>query len=265
MFFYNEKKYQNMKLEGKYLEEFKRETGLEQCPSWGFNIVKSIYQIENNYFYLQQKPEEKDGIIEMAKIVGSTYWDDYRTKPWWFFRITLRRNNIKTLTQANDAIDNPKKEDEPYYMKIGNEFFISSGHHRTCIAKFGGRKEIYASYREFYFDHELFNYYSFLNDYFDVNLNNKNTYVTPKQLPEPIWDLERNNFKISLYGRQQIINYVRYFKELKHKPLNFKLFRLLNKKSFYKKYKTYAWHYNNNEFDKDMIRYKSMLVKYNNI
>lgn len=200
-------------------EKIKRLCGVEELPPYANKIIKSFYEVDNFYFYLSLPPKKSIHKVDFNRIIGSSYWDSYRGWTWLEMILNLRRTNIDTIEKANSAIDNPSSDyDKPVYFKVGEEYFVIAGHHRTCIAKFGGRKEALVETVEYFFDKEIFNAYQLLKEKFEIDLN----YFDKPLLPHTIhttWILTSKilggNFKLSLNDRNEILDFYKYCKILK--------------------------------------------------
>jgi|GEM_PF-2342394 len=151
----------------------------EPFPHWYFSVVEEpIKNVENYMFYIDKMSATAMN-IPVEKIVGTTH-PSYYGHTWLEMLMYLKRyrglekSKERTLQFAEGVI----KECLPYYLKYGDKYFIGSGNHRTCLAKFYDIKTIKAEVCEFRKDERLLELcqkmkgYGFELEFKDLNRGN---------------------------------------------------------------------------------------------
>ena len=192
-------------------EKFYQLTGLSEFPQWSHNRVKSLDEIENNYFYQTLPSSENKEIVLLAQVTGSIYFpeDQYCGLKWHEMAVNLKRKDVASPDHAIAAIKALEGTcDCVKYYKFADEYFITNGHHRTCLAKFRENVYVYGEVREFFFDNELFKAYQTLSHYFTVDIGNSGTLSA--HILSPQWSIKLPNIEIRVRQRENIISLCNY-------------------------------------------------------
>jgi hypothetical protein len=170
---------------------------------WKQQKIKDIEEIQNPYFYHNAKTTYKT--VPLALVTGSLYFRHYVGWTWEYMYSHLKRDYV-TKTNCDAFIDFPKENnvDEVVYEQFGEDYFIISGHHRTCIAKFMGRQSVFVQVQEHEFDNELFSLYQQLIKYnFGIELQGS--------ISNPRWQILAPPNTISLNGIAAIRSFCFYY------------------------------------------------------
>ncbi len=182
--------------------------------SWKQQRIKAVEEVKNLYFYDRGTQNISYKQVALRQVTGSTYFGAYVGWTWQEMRNRPKRDFV-TETNCDELIDNPKANgvDEVLYEQFGDEYFISNGQHRTCIAKFMGRESVFVQVHEHPFDNGLFTLFQQLQQHgISVELT---PFPQLSSLSKPIWQLSVKGTVVTIYGRHDIASFLAYYEHLK--------------------------------------------------
>ena len=120
--------------------------------SWKNNIVLCPKLIPN-YNYWENRECAKNITIDLEKVKGTTH-QDYQGLSWIEMLGSLKR---ATSISKESVLNWINRSTDISLYKFGDEYYITGGNHRICIAKFLSRKQLQVSkVSHFYFNQVRF-------------------------------------------------------------------------------------------------------------
>ena len=134
--------------------------------------------------------------VPLKKVVGCCH-PCYDNRSWVRMLLNLSRTEVSTVSQAYNAIDNPLyQHDIVSFSKYGENYIISNGHHRACLAKFGYREFIQGKVTEYVLDVDAVTAYNYLSRYFKPSYRGACHY-----------DFDSDFIKVMAGDRDELLNF----------------------------------------------------------
>lgn len=185
-----------------------------------FENVKSTDNICNKMFYYNKYNEYKTSNFNPSIIAGTKHID-YNNKMWIEMLGSLKRfriGNIDTEISLSNYINNTE---DVCLAKYGDEFYIISGNHRLCIAKFMEKSINTITVIEYEFNNE---YYSQWNWFLERN-------IQPIIYQNNMWSIKIDCVQIDIPNK--LINeFKRYYDKYEEKT-KWYLFTRKEKKDYF--------------------------------
>lgn len=130
-------------------------------PNWINNKVEEF----PSYVFRRKVNESRNAFVDLNKIVGTSH-PDYNNKTWleMYYHLKREGNIIKALLKPEyytDILQNEHENKSGFsFVKIDDNYYISSGNHRTLLCKIKGLKYVYAPVFEYKTDFEYLKYYN---------------------------------------------------------------------------------------------------------
>jgi len=127
-------------------------------PTWCQENVSKL-----SYMFKRHVVSSESAYIDIKRVIGTDH-DSYNNKTWLEVFYSLKRgDNIVMALLMIEYYDRLQKKDNKIglisFIKMDDEYYISQGNHRACMAKFKGIAFIYAPMTEYKTDYEYKGYY----------------------------------------------------------------------------------------------------------
>lgn len=178
-------------------------------PKWYFDIVKNPQNIENLLFYNLLPAKFYSSNISTNNIVG-TFHQSYYDHSWLsMFRNMPRNHNNLDSKDIIMFIQNESIGEKKRVAKYGDEYYIISGNHRICHAKFLKIDILTCNITEYFFDHEAYKLYQEL-----LKIKATCTIVDKNN-----WNISIKNIYITIYKFNEVHRFLDIYKKIKYSKL----------------------------------------------
>ena len=190
-------------------KRYKLLTGKNEIPKWANKEILSNQKYGD--FWKNKKTRYKT-IIPLHKVIGTEH-ADYNGRTWLEMLGSLKRLNLAHFDHDFFIENLTLPGNLPGFKKYGDEYVITEGNHRVCIAKFLGIKEVKGYATDYDFDKITYETYQHF-----IKLGAKIEFYTyPFQKDQYIWEnwmIKIGRYKLYLSDTNAIQEFKRLFNDL---------------------------------------------------
>lgn len=174
--------------------------------------------------YWNSLPTKELGYVDIPlnRVIGTNH-KNYKNKSWIENLGRLKRfYSSYSKSSCLDYFASQEKKDISY-RKLGDDYFIMSGNHRTHIARFLGLTKIQGSVTEHFFDQELFD---LINRYDEHHLELE--CMNAKVYRDARWKVSIDTASVYIHGYDLLKEFVDYYERCKVSKLDALLIEVTN-------------------------------------